>query len=233
MQASKLETTAQGWKTFYKFGGLAALSMVAIIVIQMIFFMTAPPPLEGSARDWFDFFQTNRLAGLVGFELLMIVYTLLSLPVALCLYRALKRTDAAWTAFYVVLTLIGVVCFIAARPALEMLSLSSQFQAAATETERSIILAAGEAKLAAFHGTAFQISYILGSLGGLILSFVMLKSNVFSRATAYVRIGSSIFDFGLYLPGIGMYISIFSVFFLFAFNIMVARRFFQLARAED
>jgi hypothetical protein len=60
----------------------------------------------------------------------------------------------------------------------------------------------------------------------------MLKSRIFSRATAYVRIGSSVFDFGLYVPVIGIYLSIFSVLFLFAWNIMVARRLFQLARTE-
>ena len=93
-----------------------------------------------------------------------------------------------------------------------------------------MILAAGEATLAAFHGTAFHVSYVLGSLSGLIISLVMLKSNLFSKATAYVRIASSIFDVGLYIPTIGIFISIFSVRFLFIWNIMIARRLFQLAR---
>ena len=31
--------------------------MVGIIIIQFIVFMVAPPPYEGSARDWFKLFQ--------------------------------------------------------------------------------------------------------------------------------------------------------------------------------
>ncbi len=94
-------------------------------------------------------------------------------------------------------------------------------------------LAAGEAKLATFHGTTFLIGYVLGSINGLIISLVMLRSNIFSKATAYVRIASSVFDFGLFVPGIGTFLSILSVLFLFAWNIMVARRLFQLARSTS
>jgi len=124
------------------------------------------------------------------------------------------------------------MCFIAARPAFEMLYLSHGYAAAKTDAESAIFLAAGEAKVATFHGTAFYINYILGSLTGLIISWVMLKTTLFSKATAYVRIASSICDFGLFVPTIGMFIAIFSMLFLVIWNIMIARRFFQLANAS-
>lgn len=232
MEASSVETTTPDWKVFYRYSAVAALIMVGIIIVQLIVFMAAPPPLVGSAIDWFTLFQENKLIGLIDFELLMIIYTLISIPITLSLYHALRRTDPAFTALYVALSLIGVVCFVAARPAFEMLLLSDQFAAAATEAQKSSLLAAGEATLAAFHGTAFHVSYVLGSLSGLIVSLVMLRSPIFSRATAYVRIASSLFDFGLYIPTIGIFISIFSVLFLFVWNIMIARRLFQLARSK-
>jgi uncharacterized membrane protein YdbT with pleckstrin-like domain len=122
------------------------------------------------------------------------------------------------------------MCFIAARPAFEMLYLSNGYTAAGTDTERAMFLAAGEAKLSTFHGTAFHISYILGSISGLIISLVMLRTNIFSKATAYVRIASSVFDFGLYVPVIGVYIAVFSVLFLSVWSIMIARRLFQFAK---
>jgi hypothetical protein len=230
MEKSILKTSDPDWKVLYKFGGVAALAMVGIIVLQMISFMTAPPPLEGTAIDWFKLFQNNKLFGLVGFELLMIIYMILSVPLTLALYHALKRTDGAFTTLYVVLSILAVAFFISARPAFEMLLLSNQFTAATTEAQKAVLLAAGEATVAAFHGTSFHVSYVLGSLSGLIISFVMLKSNIFSKATAYVRIASSIFDFGLYIPTIGIFISIFSVLFLLIWDFMVARRLFQLAQ---
>lgn len=232
METTNVETTDPRWKVLYQLGGAAALSLVSIIVVQLIVFMTAPPPLAGTALDWFRLFEKNKLIGLIDFELLMIVYTILSIPLTLALYILLRRTSEAFTALYLVLSLLGVMCFIAARPAFEMLYLSDQFAAATTEAQKALFLAAGEAKLATFHGTAFQISYLLGSINGLIISLVMLRSNIFSKATAYVRIGSSVFDFGLYVPVIGIYLSIFSVLFLFAWDIMIARRLFQLARSS-
>ena len=117
-----------------------------------------------------------------------------------------------------------------ARPAVEMLSLSRAYGAAGSEADRLALLSAGDAMVAIFHGSAFYVSYVLGSLSGLIVSAVMLKSSVFSKTTAWLRIGSSVCDFGLFIPGVGMYISIFSVFFLFAWNLIVARRLIQLSR---
>ena len=138
------------------------------------------------------------------------------------------QVSPSWTTLYLALSLIGVMCFITARPAFEMLYLSNGYYAANTDALRAAFLAAGEAKLASFHGTAFHISYILGSIAGLIISFVMMKTNIFSKTTAYVRIASSVCDFGLYIPTVGIYISILSVLFLFIWNILVARRLFQL-----
>jgi hypothetical protein len=230
MEATHAEIIRPAWKTLYQFGALAALLMVAIIVIQMIVFIGAPPPLGGTALDWFELFQQNKLIGLIDFELLMVIYMLIAIPLTFSLYHALRGTNEAFTSLYVALSLIGVVCFIAARPAFEMLRLSEHFAATTSEAQQSVLLAAGEATLAAFDGTAFHVSYVLGSISGLIISLVMLQSPVFSKATAYVRIGSSLFDFGLYIPVVGIYLSIFSVLFLFVWNILVARRMLQLAK---
>jgi hypothetical protein len=222
--------TEQGWKPLFNLGGVSALMMVGIIIAQMIVFMSAPPPYEGGASAWFALFQNNKIIGLINFELLMIVYVFLSIPITLSLYILLRRVSPSFTALYVILSLIGIMSFIVARPAFEMLSLSNGYAAAATNAERAVYLSAGETLLAVFHGTAFQVSYILGSLGGLIISLVMLKTDVFSKTTAYLRIASSVFDFGLYVPVVGMYISIFSVLFLLIWDVLVARRLFQLGR---
>lgn len=224
------ETTTSAWTGLYKLAGTSALLMFAIVIIQLIVFITAPQPLDGTAIDWFMLFQKNALIGLIDFELLMIIYVIVSVPIALSLYILLRRVNPSWTAVYLVLSLIGVMCFIAARPAFEMLYLSNGYATAGTDVERAMFLAAGEAELSRFHGTAFHISYILGSISGLTISLVMLRANIFSKATAYVRIASSAFDFGLYVPVIGIYIAVFSVLFLSVWNIMIARRLFQLAK---
>jgi hypothetical protein len=45
-----------------------------------------------------------------------------------------------------------------------MLSLSEEYAAATTDAERDLYLAAGQAMLATFEGTAFQVSYVLTSM---------------------------------------------------------------------
>jgi len=229
---SRAESVSSGWSSLYKLGGISSLLLVAIVIIQLIVFSIAPPPLGGTAIDWFILFQKNPILGLIHFEFLMIIYVILCIPIALALYNLLRRASPSWTAIYLILSLLGVMCFIAARPAFEMLYLSNGYAAAETELQKATFLAAGEAKVATFHGTAFYINYILGSLTGLIISWVMLKTTLFSKATAYVRIASSICDFGLFVPTIGMFIAIFSMLFLVIWNIMIARRLFQLAHVS-
>lgn len=230
-KGSAPETSGQNWKPLYKLGGLTALLMVMLTIGQFIVVMVAPPPYGGSALDWFAVFQGSRLAGLLDFELLMVVYVIVSIPTSLALYVLLRQTSPSFTALFLILSLVGTMSFIAARPAFEMLALSNGYAAATTDAQRTMYLSAGEGLLAAFHGTAFYVSYLLGSIGGLIISLVMLKSDLFGKVPAYLRIASSVFDMGLFVPTIGLFISVFSVVFLLVWNILIARRLFQLGRA--
>lgn len=225
---AEAKSTDSNWNSLCKIGGVAALIMVAITLTQVVVFTVSPPPLKGNAGDWFALFQKSAFLGLLGFEVLLVIYVLLSVLVSIALFAALRRASPTLTAIFLVLTLIGSVAFISARPAFEMLSLSNQYSAATTDVQRSAILAAGEVMIAIFHGTAFLVSYILGSITGLLIAAAMLRSAVFSRTTAYLRIGSSVFDFGIFIPGIGLFISLLSVMFLLVFNILVARRLLQL-----
>ena len=222
------EYAYSNWTSLYKIGSLAALTMVAITLTQFVAFAVEPPPLAGHAVDWFALFQKSTLLGLLGFEFLLVIYALLSVLVSVSLFVALRPASQSITALFLVLSIIGAIAFVMARPALEMLSLSNQYLVATTEAQRATILATGEVMVAIFHGTAFQVSYILGSITGLLIATAMLRSSVFSTTIAYLRIASSVFDFALYIPGIGLFLSLLSVVFLLIFNILIARRLFQL-----
>jgi hypothetical protein len=216
------------WTRLYRIGGVSAALLAAITVLHSAVYFVAGLP--ATVAGWFALFHRNALLGLLAFELLMVVYVVLSVPVVLALAAALRRTSPPSMELYAALSLVGVAAFVAARPAFEMLSLSNAHAAAATEAQRAVYLAAGEATLAVFHGTAFWASYVLGSVTGLIVAAAMLRSAVFGRTTAYLRIASSLLDFGLFVPTIGLFISLFSVLCLLAFNVLVARRLLQLAR---
>ena len=104
---SRAENVSSGWSSLYKLGGISALLLVVIVIIQLIVFSFAPPPLDGTAIDWFILFQKNPIIGLIHFEFLMIIYVILCIPIALALYTLLRRVNPTWTALYLILSLLG------------------------------------------------------------------------------------------------------------------------------
>jgi hypothetical protein len=225
---SELVVAVPTYRPLYRIGGVAAVLMVLIPILHIgVFFVVGLPE---SILDWFELFESNPLGGLLAFELLLVIYVVLSIPLALAFYAALRRTNPSLMKISLALALIGVVAFIISRPAFEMLYLSNAYAAATTDAQRAAYLAVGEATYAAFGGTAYWVSYILGSIGGIMISFVMLQGAVFSKTTAYLRLASSVLDFGIFVPTIGLFIAILSVFFLMGFNILVARRLLQIGR---
>jgi len=110
-----------------------------------------------------------------------------------------------------------------------MLSLSDQYAAATTDAQRSVFLAAGQVMLTFYNGTAFDMSYVFGGVVLLIISAVMLRSNIFSKVTAYVGILMGMLMLVPPTVGtIGLLLSLISLVPTAIWLILVARRLFQL-----
>jgi hypothetical protein len=217
------------WRTLYRAAGAAALITAALIPIQIAVFLAYPYP--DTVAGWFALLRDNPLAGLVNLDLLLVVDNVLLVIIALAVYVALRRTSPSVTTMATGLWLLAIVMVIAANPAVEMLSLSNQFAAATTEAQRSTALAAGQALLAGWEGTAFQVGYIVGQLAGIMLGIIMLRGNLFGRAVPYTLILGNVLGFGYYLPTVGLAISALSGVVLWAWYLLVARRFLQLGRS--
>jgi len=224
--AREAESTDSRWRALYRLAGAGALLSAVFIPIQVLVFIVWPPPLEGTAADWFALFRDNRLVGLLDLDLLLIADNLFLVPILLALYVLLRRDSQSLMAMATVLGFLGIVFFIASNPAFEMLSLSQRY----AEAQRSTFLAAGEAMLATWQGTAFQTYYLLGSIAGIMIGAVMLRSAVFSNLTGWMAILGNAIGLGLYVPTVGVYISVFSVLFLEVWYVLIARRLLQLGR---
>jgi hypothetical protein len=223
-----MNNTDSRWKWLYKIGAAAALLFVVFLPIQILVFFVSPPP--DSILGWFALFQNSRLVGLLDLDLLLMVDQVLTMLIFLALYVALRETSESFMAVGLVLGLASTVLFIASNPAFAMLSLSDQYAAATTDAQRAALLAAGQATMTMWQGSAFQASYFLGSIAPIIFSAVMLRTSLFSKATAYFGILANVIALGLYVPVIGTYISIFSVVFLWVWCILLGLRFFSLGR---
>lgn len=214
-------------KNLYRVGAIAALITLLLIPIQAVVFIAWPPPI--TAAGYFALLQSNKLLGLLSLDLLYVVDNALLIPIFLALYVALRRDSQPFMALGLGFGLVGIASLFASNTAFDMLSLSDGYAAATTEAQKAMYLAAGQAMLATYAGTAYHVSYVLGSLAGIVVSAVMLRSRSFGKAAGYLGIISNVLGFGRYVPTIGVYLSLLSVVpFLAIWYALVALRLWRL-----
>jgi hypothetical protein len=235
--------TASAWRGLYKVGGAAAL-MAGLIFrrnfgAEVSLFISQQPP--STVIDWFTLIGKNRLLGLIYLAVFDIIdYALLGL-IFLALYIALRRTNPGAMLIATTLGIAGTAVYFASNNIFSMLFLSDQYAAATTEAQRSMLLAAGQAVLALnnpgaiFEGTGIYMSFFLLAAASLIVSVVMLRSNLFSRVTALIGILASALDLTYCLtfaimPALSIFLLPPAGLFLTLWHILVGLRLFQLAR---
>jgi Domain of unknown function (DUF4386) len=228
--AERADIANPAWRPLYMIGGVAALISAAIVPLAIVVYILWPPPT--TVADYFAQFQSNKLVGLLNLDLLLVIGNLLGIPMFLALYVALRRVSQSLMAVALALLLVGIAAYFASNTSFNMLALSDQYASATTDAQRAMYLAAGQSMLAIYQGTAFHVNYVLGAVGGLIVAVVMLRSNIFSRLTAYLGIVANVFAFGLYVPSVGIFLSILSVLPLPVWDVLVALKLFQLARGS-
>lgn len=240
------------WRALYITGGIAALLAVFVFrrnlgaelaLLNNLGVIGGVPttPLT-SALDWFNLLHENPLAGLTFLNIFDIVeYALIGL-MFLALYGALRNANKSTMLIATACGLIGITVYFASNQAFAMLALSERYNAAATEIQRSSLIAAGEALLAEnnpdgiYQGTGIYLSLFLVLLAGLMISITMLRSDVFSRATAVVgilanSIGLCYFITLAFVPSIYWIPIPISAPFRVVWYFLIALRLFKLGKA--
>jgi hypothetical protein len=89
-----------------------------------------------------------------------------------------------------IIFLVETAIFVTINTALPMLELINKYVAATTESQKTLLAAAGEAMPArGVHGSlGVFVGFLLPSAAGLIMSFAMLTERVFSKITSYLGI---------------------------------------------
>ncbi len=184
----KSETTINSQKSLYKLGGAAALLVVLTALFEIIItFLPGGYTTSETVIDWFTLLQNNWFLGLRNLGLLNIVMTALGIPVLFALYTAHRHVNQTFAALAMIISFIGTAVFYATNRAFPMLDLSIRYAAAATEAERAVLVAAGQALLSVgqSHTPGTFLAFFLSEIGGIAISMVMLRGKVFSRAAAY------------------------------------------------
>jgi hypothetical protein len=199
---------------------------VVLFFVQIVAF--AMGPLPTTVNGWFTLVQNNRLLGLLDLDLVYVVDQVLLLPIFLALYVVLRRASQSYMAIATILGFVAATVYFATNQAFSMLYLSSQYASATTDAQRSLFLAAGQATLAVSQGSGWYVFNVLGSVAPLIVSVVMLRSNIFSKATAYAGILGSVIGLAFFVSTIGVYLLLISAVILLVWFILIARRLLQL-----
>jgi hypothetical protein len=237
MDQSELYPVEAHWKSLYRIGGVAILVMVAFYLSEFLFIPYEKYPT--SIEDWFLLFQHSKPLGLFYLNALDIFSIALLGVMFLALHVALRKTNESYMAVATFFGQLGVVVFIMPRAAmLSLLPLSDRFAVAGTEVERARILAAGEALGALGTPSPQTIGFLFMAIAVLIISVIMLRSDLFSKITAYFGILASTLTFADHIsvilaPAVATVLMIVSGLFWLPWWLMISRGLFRLARLEQ
>jgi hypothetical protein len=217
-----------GWTGLFRTGSAAALLILALMPVQIGVWLTWPPP--STVDGFFALFARNWLLGLLSLDLLYMLTNALMLPLLLALCVAQWRVSRSGSAIAFTLGLTSVAIYFASTVAVDMLLLSNQHAAATTDAQRMMLLAAGEAMLATYKGTAFAAYYLMNGAALLVTVTVMLKGTVFGRATAYAGLLSGLLMVVPSTAGtIGLVFSLASLVPWAVFSALIARGLWHLS----
>jgi hypothetical protein len=240
MNKSKFEADTR-WNNFYKFAAVAALLIVLVGLVDIVTSMTGGEVQENSAVnvvDWFMLFQTNRLAALGNLGLFNILTLSFGIPLYLALFNIHRQTNPAFGGLALVLFVMGTGIYISSNTVFSMLALSNQY-AAATEVEKPLLELAGRTLLAqgADLTPGTFVGFFFTQSAALLMALVLLQGGIFSKGIAWL----GLVGFGLMLiffviaafaPAqftTALMISAPGGLLLMAYQILIARRLFQLA----
>lgn len=231
----------RNWRSLYKIGGIAALGTVLVGVIEIgITFLPGGNGTYKTVFDWFTLFQNNAFMGLRNLGLLNLFFYALDIPIFFALYVAHRKSSQTLAALAIIVSFIGVAVFYATNRAFAMLDISNQFALATSEAQRAILAAAGQAMLSVgqSHTPGTFIAFFLSESASLLISVVMLRGKLFSKANAYVGFLGFTFmlvfeicaSFVAALQGVVMILAMAGGILSLVWEILVALKLFQLAQ---
>lgn len=221
------------WKDLYKIAGIAAIVSEIVIFLGIVTYFIWPyAPGNNATESIFLLLQNDPLGGLVSLDLFLFIGNIFSITLILALYVSLKQVNESYALIALALGLISVALLIPSRPILELFSLSRSYASAIDEAAKSQYLAAGTSLLTLFDGIGWFMNTLLGGISLLISSILMLKSNIYSKSTAYVGIITNAVICGFFIPRISIFLLFLSLPGYMIWYFLLAKRFFQMGRGN-
>jgi hypothetical protein len=238
------------WKLLFNLGGIAALLAVFVfrrnlgaelILFRGLGLSSVPESMPSDAAGWFALLYQHPLVGLTLLEVFDLVEYMLVGLLFLAISVALWKVNRSAILVAASLGWVGIITYFTSNQAFGLLLLSQQYASAITDTQRSLLLAAGQALLAVYNpsmlhqGTGIYICMFLVPLAGLIMSLVMFGSHIFNKATAVIGIlANSIilcyFPVMAFVPSLLVLPFVLSAPFRVIWYFLIALKLFQLGK---
>ena len=226
-------------KTVYWLGGTSCFVLLVYSLATLLIMSLVGGPPE-TIEQTFSILQDNKLAGLLRLDILTVFVIPLYYLLFYGLFVALKNTDHAVSTISMILAFAGVTLFLATPSVFSYLYLSDKFAITNSDFQKNQLLAAGESILASdmWHGSGAKIGGLLLQTGALLISIVMLRSNVFNRSTAITGIATHGLDLahiliGFFAPAFGNIIMFIAGPLYLIWFPMVGLRLYKLRLAKE
>ncbi|MBI9052013.1 MAG: hypothetical protein JEZ00_21540, partial [Anaerolineaceae bacterium] len=207
-------------KWIYQTGGWAAWIAAILfrrnmdaeyyLLHEMGLFQNAPAMAPDSILGWYALLQNQPFIGLILLNMIDLVNYILVGLIFLSLMIALWKSNHFLVILSGLCTIAAVSFSIATNQALNIFWLSTQFASASTPDEQQMLLSMGKSLLAIHQQNSYSPngiypSYLLISIAGLILSWMMLKNDSFTLTNAWMGLlansfGLSYYAFHFFLP---------------------------------
>ena len=233
IQEPEPAATDRRWRGLYATAGVAALLTAGAVPLQVLLLIVAPPPDGRSVVEWFSAFGSSPVYGLLSLDLVMMVEQVLGLAIAAALFIVLRHNAESTMALAFVAWIVAIGLLLSANTGFQMLSLSDAYADATSEAQRASLVAAGQAMLATYWsmGTAFVFGYLLSATAGILIGAAMLRSGAFGRAAGWIGIAGNGIGLAVFVPVVGIALSLVSVLILVIWWAIVGARLLGLARA--
>ncbi|MFA9378770.1 MAG: hypothetical protein ACERKZ_18800 [Lachnotalea sp.] len=218
------------WKLLNRVTFSLSVLMLLIIPIQVIVYIIYPPPV--TVLGFFQLYKDYPLLGLISMDLLLLFNNIFMIFIYLTLFVRLYDEWSSGAVMALTIGIVGIAIYFPSNPAFEMLTLSTKYFNAVGEQNMTYI-AAGEALLAGYTGTAYNIYYVLNAVALLTFSFGIYKSHHFSKALGVWGLFAGILM--LFPPTIGivgMICSLFSLIPWIIFLILYLKQLATLCRVD-
>jgi len=228
-------------KSLYRVAGMMALLIVLAGLIDAVTSMgiEARDNRTVPIIEWFTLFQTNRFAAFSSLGLINIITLSLGFPIYLAFSQAYRQDHPIPAGIASLLFFIGSAVYMSSNTVFSLFAVSQQY-ASSPAVQKLLLDAAGHALLAqgADLTPGTFIGLFLTQIAGLVITSLMLKGGVFGKwiggaGLAGFSLMSIFFILTAFFPAYydtAMMIAAPGGLILMAYQLLLARRFFQLAR---